>query len=305
MEDTKVKEAIASLMKERGNREALAEMIVEYIQPTHVTSAVMDQILNTRALNPGDQLIRKVRKGIRVWTHVPGSIGLQSEITVSERANYVLDYAIVGLLANEWDLENGDIGTIESMRTEAFAKINDYYVNKVFTALTSIYTAVNTPSNYTNVGGHVTQTALDNAIEYINEQISGGAKAIVGVRSALFPIMKFAGWQTTSNGTDLAASQDIVTEYLKTGWLGTYLGVPIVALPQQWDNPEDHNALLPTNKILVVGQDVGSFITYGPPKEKQWTDMEPTPPYWHMDIMTQFGFMIDKIEGIFILGNLS
>jgi hypothetical protein len=33
MEDIKVKEAIASLMKERGNKQALAEMIVEYIQP--------------------------------------------------------------------------------------------------------------------------------------------------------------------------------------------------------------------------------------------------------------------------------
>jgi hypothetical protein len=33
MEDTKVKEAIASLMKDSKRRDALAEMIVEYIQP--------------------------------------------------------------------------------------------------------------------------------------------------------------------------------------------------------------------------------------------------------------------------------
>jgi hypothetical protein len=99
MEDTKVKEAIAGLMQDKGKREALAELIVEYIEPQHVTNQVMNQILTTRNMNPGDQLIKKVRKGIKVWTHVPGSIGLQSEVTVSERANYILDYAIVGLLA--------------------------------------------------------------------------------------------------------------------------------------------------------------------------------------------------------------
>jgi hypothetical protein len=218
--------------------------------------------------------------------------------------NWILDYAIVGLIANLWELENGDIGTVESMRQEAMAKLNDYYVNKTFTALTSIWTAANTPSNYTNVGGHVTQVALDNAIEYIN-QTTPGAKAIVGVRSALTPIVKFGAWNNNAVLDADVASQSVLDQYLKTGWLGSYLGVPLVSLPQQWDNPEDHNALLPTDKILVVGQNVGEFITYDQPRTKEWTDNEPTPPYWHMDIMSGFGFMIDDAEGIFVLGNLS
>ena len=48
-------------------------------------------LLNTRSLKPGDSLVKKLRKGIEVRTLVPGSIHLASEVTVSERVNYVLD----------------------------------------------------------------------------------------------------------------------------------------------------------------------------------------------------------------------
>lgn len=204
-----------------------------------------------------------------------------------------------------WELENGDIGTVESIRQECMAKLSDYYVNKTFTALSSIWSAANTPNNYTNVGGHITQTALDNAIEYIN-QTTPGAKAIVGVRSAMTPIVKFGAWVADPGlGVVDGVSQSVMDEYLKTGWLGSYLGVPLVTLPQQWDNPEDHNALLPVDKILVVGKDVGEFITYDQPKVKEWVDNRPTPPYWNLDIMSSFGFSILNADGIFTLGNLS
>jgi len=305
MEDTKVKEAIASLMKDRSKREALAEMITEYVQPNHITQDIMSQILDTRALKPGDSLVRKIRKGINVHTWVPGSIGLKSEITVVDRINYVLDSAIVGVLANEWELESGELGTVESIRAEAMAKLKDYYMNKVFTALTTIWTAANTPLNYTNVGGHVTQVALENAINYIN-QTTSGVKAIVGVRAALTPIMSFAAWQADpAIGLIGAASQSILDEVKKSGWLGSYWGAPLVTLNQIWDNPDDHNALLPVDKILIIGQNTGEFVTYGEPRYKEWTDNEPTPPYWHMDLYSQFGLLIDNADGIFVLGNLS
>lgn len=88
---------------------------------------------------------------------------------------------------------------------------------------------------------------------------------------------------------------------MQTGMIGRYYGVPIVAINQVYDNPEDYNALLPTNRILVTGENVGEFITYGPERSKEWTDMEPTPPYWHMDIVQQFGMIIDNAQGIGVL----
>lgn len=99
MDKSKFEEAVAGLMKDRGKRDALAQLIVEYIQPNHATTEFMDLILDTRSLTAGDSLVKKIRKGIKVHTWVPGSISLKSEITVSDRMNYVLDAAIVSVMA--------------------------------------------------------------------------------------------------------------------------------------------------------------------------------------------------------------
>ena len=87
----KVQEALASMMSDPNKRDALADIIVEYVQPNHMTTDFISGLLSTRSLKPGDALVKKVRKGIKVRTLVPGAIHLASEITVSERMNYILD----------------------------------------------------------------------------------------------------------------------------------------------------------------------------------------------------------------------
>ena len=300
--DKKFKDAIATLVRDKSQREALAEMIIEYIQPNHVTEDIMSLLMSTRRLKPGDSLVKKIRKGIRVHTWVPGAIPLKNEITVTDRINHVLDAAVVGVMANEWELESGEIGTVQDIRTEAMAKLRDWYLNKMFTALTTIWTAGNTPSNYTSAGGSITATILKNAIDRIN-QTTSGVKAVVGVRSALTPITQFgASW---SDGTANQIVPENIREIMATGFLGKYYGAPVIALNQVWDNPEDYNTLLPTDKILIIGEKVGEFITFGDAKQKEWTDMEPTPPYWHLDIVQQFGLMIENANGIYVVGGIS
>jgi hypothetical protein len=94
MDELKLKEAFASLVKE-GKREALAQLIVEYVQPEHIATDFISLLMNSRSLNPGDSLVKKIRKGIKVHTLVPGAIHMANEITVSDRINYVLDGADV------------------------------------------------------------------------------------------------------------------------------------------------------------------------------------------------------------------
>lgn len=101
MEDIKLKEAVASLLKD-GDREALAQLIVEYAQPGHITTDFISLLMNSRRLNPGDALVRKVRKGINVRTLVPGAVHLASEITVTDRINYMLDGADVKVTAKSF-----------------------------------------------------------------------------------------------------------------------------------------------------------------------------------------------------------
>jgi hypothetical protein len=297
MEEKQLREAIAGLLKE-GNREALAQLIIEYAQPGHITTDFIGLLMNTRRLNPGDALVKKVRKGIKVRTLVPGAIHLASEITVNDRINYILDGADVKVTANSWELESGELGTVDSIRTEMQAKLRDYFLGKVFTALTTVWTAVNTPNNFTDVGGALTATALKNAIDRIN-QTTGGVRAVVGTRAALTPITTFgAGY---SDGTLNQPVPDNIREIMQTGWLGRYYGAPILALQQEYDNPEDYNALLPADKVLVIGENVGEFITYGDVKTKQWDDMRPTPPQWYLELYQQFGLIIDRADGLYVI----
>jgi hypothetical protein len=300
MEQDKLKEAIASIMKD-GNKQALAELIVEYLQPGHITTDFISLLLDTRMLKPGDALVKKVRKGLKVHTLVPGQIPLSHEITVDERMNYILDGSIVSVTANEWELASGQLGTVESIKNEMAAKLRDYHMGKVFTALTSIWTAVNTPDNYVSVGNVVNQTVLDAAIDHINDT-TNGVKAIVGTRKALTPIMKFSSW--TNDGTNFAASQERITKLLNEGWLGSYLGCPLVVIRQDYDHPISHKKLIPEDKILVIGDKVGEFITYGDVKNQEYVDKRVVPPQWIFHIYQQYGMIIDNAEGIYVIDDL-
>ena len=302
MDEKKMATAIASMVSDPMKRDALAEIIVEYVQPNHMTTDFISGLLNTRRLNPGDSLVKKVRKGIEVRTLVPGAVHLASEITVSERMNYILDGADVKVTYNQWELESGEIGTIQEIRREMAAKLNDYYINKVYTALGTIWSASNTPSNYTSVGGTITSAALETAIDQIN-QTTSGAKAIVGSRAALTPITKFAAFW--SDGTNVGYDPNDIQAIRQTGWLGRYYGVPIKVVEQVYDNPEDYQKLVPEGYVLVIGDGVGEFITYGDVKTKQWSDMNPTPPQWMLEIYQQFGMIIDNAMGIYMLDNIS
>jgi hypothetical protein len=300
MDELKLKEAYASLIKE-GKREALAQLIVEYVQPEHIAVDFVSLLLNARSMNVGDSLVKKIRKGIKVRTLVPGAIHLASEVTVSDRINYILDGADVKVTFNEWEMESGELGTVDSIRSEMLAKLRDFYMNKVFTALSTVWTAVNNSANFTTVATSLNATVLKNAIDHIN-QTTGGVKAVIGTRAALTPITTFgAGWADGFSTPVSHAVPSNIEEIMQTGWLGRYYGAPIIALQQQYNNPEDQTALLPADKVVVIGQNVGEFITYGDVKTKQWSDMNPTPPQWYLELYQQFGMIVDKAEGIHVI----
>jgi len=298
MEERQIKQAVAELMKS-GNRDAVAELIVEFVEPNRVTVDFVNLLLDTRVLKPGDALVKKLRKGIEVRTLVPGSVHLASEITVSDRVNYVLDGADVKVTANEWELESGELGDLGSIREEMMYKLRMYYYNKIFTSLSSVWNASNTPHNFTNVSGAVTEAVLTNAIDRINRTTSG-VKAVVGTRAAMSPITKFAAFWSKDSST-VGYSPTLIERIMAEGMLGSYYGANLVVLDQVFDNFEDYRPQIPDNKIVVIGDKVGEFILYGDVKTKQYTDPRPTPPQWYLEIYQQFGMMIWNAQGIYVI----
>lgn len=295
--DKRFKEAYASLAQDKNQRHALASLIVDYIDPQHITENIVGLMLNTRSLDPGDALVKKVRKGIDVRTLVPGSVHLASEITVSDRVNYMLDGADIKVKANLWELESGELGTVEEIRREMQANLQDYYINRVFTSLGNVWTAANTPNNYAT-GAELTATMLRDAIDWVRYTV-GRVRAVVGTRRGLGPITQFGGFHT--DGTSTVAYSEGIREIYESGWVGSWYGANIVALDQVWDNLEDYNAQIPNNLVLVLGENVGEFITYGEPRWKQWEEMQPTPPDWFIELYQQWGLIVDNAMGIYVL----
>jgi hypothetical protein len=296
------KDAYSAVAKDKSQRDAFSELIVKWIQPNHLSSNLVSLFLNTRSIKSGDAMVYKVRRGMEVRKLVPGTIPLQSEVAVNDRINYAVEFAQVGLTYNLWELESGEIGTLGELQNEMRAKLSDYYVNRVFTALSTIWSTVNTPTNYTNVGGTVTATALKNAIDNINLKV-GRVRAVVGTRKALTPITTFgAGWDTTTAaGTTQQANYPALNEIWQTGWLGRYYGAPIVALDQIYDNPIDYRAMLPEDKILVIGENVGEFLMYGDVKSQNYDRMDVIPPQYMLNIFQSFGLVVTNAQGIHIL----
>lgn len=302
--DKKFKEAYAALAKDANQREALASLIVEYIDPNHLTENIVGLFLNTRRLKPGDALIKKVRSGIEVRTLVPGSIHLASEITVTDRINFMLDAADVKVRANLWELESGELGTVQDIRSEMLANLTDFYINRVFTCLANVWSAANTPLNYAAVG-NLNAATLRGAIDWINYTIGGGVRAVVGTRLGLAPITQFAGFHVDPVANSTWGNVDAIREIYKTGWLGSWYGANIVAIDQVWNDPVNYQPMIPNRYVVVIGENVGEFFLYGEPKWKQWEHMDPTPPDWLVEVYQQFGLIIDNAMGIFVIDVLS
>jgi len=300
MEKEKLNQAISEVFKS-GDREAIAELIVEFVKPNEITTDFISLLLNTRTLKVGDALVKKLRKGLKVRTLVPGSVHLSSEVIVSDRVNYVLDGANVKVSYNEWELESGELGTVEDISAQMMRSLRHYYYNKIFTALSNVWSAVNTPDNFISLGSEVTATALEDAIDRIN-QTTPGVKAVVGTRKAMAPITKFGAFW--ASGTNVGYSPNIIDTIMKEGRIGEYYGAKLYVIDQVYDNLEDYNALIPSDKIVVIGENVGEFILYGDVKKKQYVDPKPTPSQWFLEIYQQFGLMVWNAGGIYVIGGL-
>jgi len=203
---------------------------------------------------------------------VPGQTTLAQQITLRENVAYALDAAYAHVGHNMWEVESGELGTVDEIRRELIAQLSDFYITKVFTAMSTL-ADVNNPTGWTFSGSTITRTALEDMLDHIRD-VAGGVKAVVGRRTALAPITKFAGYRiaTSSEVTTPANGMPVpsaLEEIRRTGWFGTYYGANFIALEQVYDNPYDRNTLIPDNLILVVGDNCGEFITYGDTREDQ------------------------------------
>lgn len=303
------------------DRAAFAEVITEYVDPVYLTLDLANTFMNSRAMNFGEILVKQFKGKYHVQQIVPGQITLGEQVTVRNKAvSYNLDILGAGAMYNELELRNGGPSfTPEAVRNDVQKALAEKILLRSWNALANIWNTTNataltisgaTNSQFIDAGGPLTSTALDAAIDHVNFW-SGRVRTIIGTEAALAPLSTFGQYKLISgslsdnyvqiDGRPAFTFQN-VSPFQGTGGYGveSYRGVSnIVRVKQIFDETEYPPVpLLPNDYILVIGDDIGEFITYGGVETKEWTDMEPTPPYWHYFIYQQFGMMLWNARGL-------
>lgn len=312
----------------RTDKRAFAEIITEYVDPVYLSMDLLGNFMGTREMNFGDILVKRFKGKYHVRQIVPGQITLAEQITVRDKAvSMNLDILSAKAEYNVLELEHGGAAfTPEQVREDVRAALREKLLMRTWNALGNIWNSTNasaltipgsSESNYLSASsGPLTATLLDKAIDHVNYW-SGRVRAIIGTESALAPLTTFGQYRlisgsntdnyVTLDGRPAGTLQNVSPYGTGPKGVESYRGVSnIVRIPQIFDNSEwPPKPLLPTDFVLVVGENVGEFITYGGPQFKEFVDNRPTPPYWNYETWIQFGMMIWNAKGIVKIGEIT
>jgi hypothetical protein len=308
--------ALAELAK--SDKNAFAEVITEYVDPVYLTLDIAGAFMNTREMNFGEILVKRFKGKYHVRQIVPGQITLGEQIIIRDKAMSInLDILAAKAAYNTLELQHGGPQfTPETVRSDVQKALQEKIIMRTWNALANIWTTANasaltvtgaTNSNFLDASGALTSTVLDAAIDHTNYW-AGSVKAIIGTEQALAPLSTFGQYQiigtnnqyVTQNGTAPGTFNNTSPFGSGPKAVETYRGVSnIIRLPQIFDNGEyPPKPILPTDFVLVVGDNIGEFVTYGGPQFKEYIDNEPTPPYWNYETWVQFGMMIWNAKGL-------
>ena len=311
MNRDELKAAIAEVAVSAGNgngKSAYAELITTLVQPKHITLEVFKMFMDTEERKPGDYFARKIRKGkFRARSMVPGAQHLTDAIIYNSQFQYVFDRMIAGTAMNIMEIRNGELGTVEEIKSEVSKDLIDEVCAKVFNLLTTVWSVTNTPSNYINATSTgLTSTALDVAMENTIEK-AGNIKAIVGTRRALLPLYSFAGYHevagTGANTNGIMPLNDVLMERFNTGKVSSYNNATVVEMPQILENrlPLINRKLVRDDVVLVIGENPGKLVTFGEAEEQEYNDYTKQPYDWQYHTWINFGILIDRPEYITII----
>lgn len=289
-----------------GQASAFAEMIVETIQPNRLTLDVFNLFMPTRSLNLGDSLAKRVsRRGFPVYSMVNGTTHLASvPVPPSQVMTYVLDTIITKVRQNLIEIRRGEIMTLQEMRTDMENSLVDEIIARVFTLIGSVWNGSTSRTNYHDASsGGITDTILTNMMETVLYH-AGNIRGIFGTRRALLPVYSFAGF-TERTGTGASAAtpmqvESIVEEWRRTGRVSSFRGTPLIELPQVFRRTADayDEALIPEDRIYVIGDNAGEIILYGGTESQDHTDFSVEPADYVLALWRSFGMIVDRPENI-------
>lgn len=300
-----------------NKRSAFADLIMTVIEPNHLSLDLFSAFMPTRQFNAGDRIGKRVRRGrYPVRTMVPGSKHLHDVLSFVESQAYMFDRLIAGTSHNLWEIQSGEVGTVDQFRSELRADIFDELVSRVFSLLSTVWNSTDTPNNYVDASSTgITQTALDTVIETLLAY-TGNVRAIVGSRAALLPVYNFAQFrefELSGTNTDAVgfAVDTAFNEFTNSRRVTRYAGIPLVEIPQVYRNRLPAGAtgglrdatqrMIPTDKVLVIGDQAGEIALMGGTEYQDYTDPTTQPPNYVLHAWQAYGMIVDDVEAIAVI----
>ena len=259
-------------------RRAIALTILDFVKEDIVREDLEALLVDVYNFNIGESPQWITRKGLKAYVHEPGSYSPRSTITqkvmtiTTEQVSVHPEFELNQLRA-------GRYGTIADVRQMAVEELLGRKYSIIWaTVLGSI---ASTDTNYatfaSGAAAATKKTALDTAINYVEDKTPSGVKAIVGRATVLGWIPDVTGW-----------SEQTKYKLENTINLGSYRGIPIVSLHQYTDGYG--NKWITDNEILVLGS--GSTKLGRNQALEVLDDLNIDDKMWHLRMDEQYGVVV-------------
>ena len=260
------------------DRRAVALTVLRYVELEVQKNDLESLLVDTTTFAIGESPQWITHKGLKAYVHEPGSYAPRSVITqkaltiTTEQVSVHPEFELNQLRA-------GRYGTVTDIRDMAVQELLGRKYSIIWTTI--LGSIASTDSNYGTFasGASVStkKTALDTAIDYVEDESPGGARAIVARRTALTWINDVDGFSERNKET-----------IENNGILGFYRGVPIIRLSQYSDGYG--NKLITDDKIVVVG--TGSTKLGRNQDLEVLDDININDKMWHLRMDEQYGVVV-------------
>lgn len=281
--DTKVNweefsEQMRSAISNDDDRHAIAEKIVKHISDSIEQRDLASMMLPKETIPVGTTAEYTLPDQLKAYFHEPGSYAPRTQMT--QRIFTVPTWMVSAHPEYELSqLESGRYGTVQDQVKAAREAILGAINARVYNTMSGAITSAD--ANYFTSTSGFTRTALNNALNRVEDQV-GGAKVIIGRRNLLYQMLDFGTTGTHDTGVFSDRMKDVG---LTAKSFPTYRGVPIVALPQWRDG--FGKLTIPQDEILVVGEDVGRYVVAHELRSKDDIDIDTL--IWHIHLYMKIG----------------
>jgi len=286
MDDMKeLSRAFAEAMKlglaQEDSRRAIAVKIVKTISDSMAQEDLASLLLTKEYIPLGQTVELKVPGKLKAYWHEPGSYAPRTQMV-----NKVFQIPTALISAHpEYELgqlESGRYGTMQEQIDAAKEALQGAINAKVFNTLIG---SITSGANYATCSGKLTFSALNDAINYVEDQV-GGATAIVGRRNVLSSILDFGTDSMTAPATDTGIfSDEMKNQVMKTGKIQLYRGIPLVGLTQWRD--AFGKVTVDEGNVLVIGKDVGRYVVSQELRSADAIDVDNL--VWHIHLYMRVG----------------